>query len=249
MYVTDDRVFLHMVKSAGISFHKALIKSNQKIHVNQRHASLNNLPEYYRDLPRYTILRSPEEWYRSFYRFFLGVDGYMSFMINDPSEPYDGYIYPIGLNEFVKRSINLKDTLLRFPNKARVFNNILRSQGNMHFVTGYFTEAIDPSDETTYEQFDMSLFEWFWRGCGADTAVNIPMNNIEYIEGLYDFKIGHENKTPDTKPREEFEPEVLELIRDTHAEFYDLMDAFDPDDPKTYYELLADANQERKTDV
>jgi len=244
MYITDDKIFLHMVKSAGISVHKGLIQSEQNIHVNQRHASLNNLPEYYQDLPRYSVIRKPEDWYKSFYKFFLGVEGYLSFMLNDPKEPYDGYIYPIDFNEFVKRSINFKETLLKFPNKARVFNNLLRSQGNLHFVTGYFTEAIDPSNPLSFEQFNMSLYEWFWRGCGADTAVNIPMDRLDYVEELFDIKIGHDNKTKDKDLVIEYNDETLALVRETHKEFYDLYEAFDEEEPKTYYELFAENNQE-----
>ncbi len=246
MYVTDDKIFLHMVKSAGISVHKGLINSEQRVHVNQRHASLNNLPEYYQHLPRYSVIRKPEDWYKSFYQFFLGVQGYLSFMLNDPKDPYDGYIYPIDFNEFVRRSINFKDTLLKFPNKAKVFNNLLRSQGNLHFITGYFTEAIDPENQMSYEQFDMSLYEWFWRGCGADTAINIPMDRLDYVEDLFNIEIGHENKTKDKKIDMDYTDETLALVRETHKEFYDLIDNFDPENPKTYYESLADSNQEIK---
>ena len=225
MYVIEDKVFLHMVKSAGISVHIGAIESNKLIHVNQRHASINNLPEKYSKLPRYAVIRKPEDWYRSFYRFFFNVAGYMSFMINDPKE--DGYIYPIGLNEFVRRSINLKETLIKFPNKARVFNNILRTQSNMHFITGYFTEAIDKDNPDSLNQFDMSLYEWFYYGCGQETAINIPMNRLDIVEELFDIKIGHANKTSDSKPKEEYEPDVLELIRTTHSKFYDLYNDFD----------------------
>ena len=247
MYATDDKVFLHMVKSAGISIHRGMIEKNLKINVNQRHASLNNLPEYYQHLPRYSVIRKPEDWYQSFYKFFIGVEGYLSFMLNDPLEPNEEgviFIEPIPFNEFVRRSINFKDTLLKFPNKARVFNNLLRSQGNLHFVTGYFTEAITPEDPMSYEQFDMSLYEWFWRGCGADSAINIPMDRLDYVEELFDIKIGHENKTSDKKLDIAYDEETLALVRETHSEFYDLMDNFNPEDPKTYYELMSDEEQQ-----
>lgn len=225
MYVTNDKVFLHMVKSAGISVHRGIIEAGHLVHVNQRHASLNNLPKKYQELPRYAVIRKPEDWYKSFYRFFLNVDGYLSWALNDLGE--DGYIHPIGLNEFVRRSINMKDTLIKYPNKARVFNNLLRSQGNMHFVTGYFAEAINKEELSSYNQFDMSLYEWFFNGCGQDTAINIPMDRLDLVEELFDIKIGHDNKTSDDKPREEYEPEVLALIRTTHSKYYDLYNNFD----------------------
>lgn len=73
MYVTQDKVFLHMVKSAGISVHFGLFQSENIINYNQRHASIDHLPERYKDFPRYGVIRSPEDWYQSFYKFFVRV--------------------------------------------------------------------------------------------------------------------------------------------------------------------------------
>jgi len=220
MYITDDKVFLHMVKSAGISIHVGLFSSDNNIHFNARHAGIETMPTKYSDLPRYGVIRSPEDWYKSFYKFFVRVEGYMSFMLNDLAE--DGYIYPIGFNEFVRRSINFKSTLIKYPNKARVFNNILRSQGNIHFVTAYFKYAIVADDVNTLDQFDMSLYEWFYNGCGMNTSTNIPMDKLEDVEKLFDIKIGHENKTNAPAYIEaNYDEETLELVRVSHKKFYD----------------------------
>jgi len=115
----DGSIFtiLHMVKSAGTSIHQALIHADKITHVNQRHASIRNLPEIYQHHPKIIFIREPHEWYKSFYRFFLGVEGYLSFMLNDPKEPHDGYIYPITLDEFAIRSINFKNTLIHIQIK------------------------------------------------------------------------------------------------------------------------------------
>jgi len=214
-----------MVKSAGISVHTGLINSQHKIYWNQRHASLDSLPKRYNRLPRYGVIRNPEEWYISFYKFFVNVQGYMSFMLNDLGE--DGFIHPINFEEFIKRSANLKDTLIKYPNKARVFNNILRSQGNIHFVTGYFKEPIDIKnnifgDLETLDQFDMSLYEWFYRGCGMHTSTNIPMNKLEEVESLFDIKIGHQNKTRITENNKDiiYNPKSLELVQLIDSKFY-----------------------------
>jgi len=227
MYVTD-KVFLHMVKSAGISVHVGLFQSDQPIHYNQRHASIEHLPERFRDLPRYGVIRKPEDWYQSFYRFFINVSGYMSFMLNDPL-PKDKngeiFIKPIEFNEFVKRSMNLKETLIKYPNKARVFNNILRSQGNIHFVCAYFKESIDlkaveQGDYKSLEQFDMSLFEWFYRGCGMHTSTNIPMNKLSDVEALFDIEIGHENRTETKKVNSNYTRSTLKLVQKIDKKFY-----------------------------
>jgi len=224
---TGIKTFLHMVKSAGISIHQGLIQRNALTHVNQRHAHIRNLPEKYSNFPKYMVIREPHSWYRSFYRFFLNVEGYMSFMLNDPKEPYDGYIYPISFDEFVKRSINLKDTLIRYPNKARVFRNLLRSQGNMHFITGYFDSDFHPDKPETMAQFDMSLYEWFWKATGGEQAINIPMSRLDIIEDIFEIKIPHLNKTSDDKPKVIISPETEELIRNNHTKFYDIISKFE----------------------
>ncbi|RLF26671.1 MAG: hypothetical protein DRN14_06500 [Thermoplasmata archaeon] len=225
MYVIDDKVFLHMVKSAGISVHVGAIKGNKKIDFNFRHGNIDMLPERYRELPRYAVIRSPEDWYKSFYRFFLGVQGYLSFMLYDPDSK--GMLQEIDIDEFVRRSINLKDTLLKYPNKARVFNNLLRSQGNAHFVCGYFKESFNVNSPETLDQFDMSLYEWFFKNAGLDTATLIPMDRLDIVEDLFDISIGHDNKTNIKKRRVRISPEVIGLIRDTHTEYYDTIEEFD----------------------
>ncbi len=230
MYITKDKVFLHMVKSAGISVHSGLINSDNVINYNERHASIEHLPERYKDLPRYGVVRKPEDWYKSFYRFFVNVQGYMSFMLNDLQS--DGYIYPIEFNEFVQRSINFKDTLIKFPNKARVFNNVLRSQANIHFVCGYFRGAINISkdnefsDEPNLKQFDMSLYEWFYNRCGMNTSINIPMDRLQDVENLFGIYIGHENKTKSSSVDVSYNKDTLELVRKTHKKFYDEFDNY-----------------------
>ncbi|MEA2021889.1 MAG: hypothetical protein U9N08_05385 [Candidatus Caldatribacteriota bacterium] len=230
MYVIDNKVFLHMVKCAGISVHQSAVNESKKIDFNLRHFSPEYLPERYQELPRYAVTRNPDSWYKSFYRFFLGVEGYMSFMLNDLKD--DGYIYPIGLNEFIKRSINLKDTLIKYPNKARVFNNILRSQGNVHFINSYFKGSFDVYKPETLEQFNMSLYEWFYRGAGLHTvpeenlismdsmnSMN-SMNNLSKVEEIFDIKLKHLNKTAENKPKEEINEDILKLLHDTHEEFF-----------------------------
>jgi len=230
MYVVETstgiKTFLHMVKSAGISVHTALISRDANTHVNQRHAHIRNLPDKYKDYPRYIVIREPHSWYRSFYRFFLGVEGYMSFILNDPKEPYDGYIYPITVDEFIKRSVNLKDTLIKYPNKAKVFRNLLRSQGHMHFITGYFENDFDINKPETMEQFNMSLYEWYWKATGGEEAINIPMNKLSDIEKIFEINIPHVNKTSDKKPESNLSDESLELLRVTHKKFYDMYNSY-----------------------
>jgi len=231
------KTFLHMVKSAGTSIHMGIIEASHryekyKVHVNQRHAHIRNLPVKYKKHPKFIVIREPHKWYRSFYRFFLGVEGYMSWAINDPKE--DGYIYPIEPNEFVRRMINMKDTLTRFPNKARVFRNILRSQGHMHFITGYFENDFHPEDEPTMKQFDMSLYKWFWKAVGGEQAIFIPMKRLDIIEKEFKIKIPHVNETSPNKPDIRFDEETLDLIRETHKEYYHMIDFFDENNLMTY---------------
>jgi len=251
MYTVENTkgimTFLHMVKSAGTSVHQGIVQSSTgyryKVHVNQRHASIKNLPEKYKENPRIIALRRPEDWYISFYRFFLNVEGYMSFMLTDPlpaNAKGEIFLDPLSIDEFVRRSINLKDTLERFPNKARVFRNMLRSQSNLHFITGYFESDFHVDDPDTMQQFDCSLFEWFWRGAGGEEAFNIPMDRLDIIEDLFEIKIPHANKTPSTKPKQTLLPETIELIRETHKDFYSIIEDFN--DEELYIKLGSTLN-------
>jgi hypothetical protein len=234
----DGSIFtiLHMVKSAGTSIHQALIHADKITHVNQRHASIRNLPEIYQHHPKIIFIREPHEWYKSFYRFFLGVEGYLSFMLNDPKEPHDGYIYPITLDEFAIRSINFKNTLIQYPNKTRVFRNLLRSQANMHFITGYFESDFSLDKPQTMEQFNTTLYEWFWKSVGGDDAIFIPMNRLDIAEKLFDIKIQHANKTDVDKPKVEFKKSTIKIIKKFHREFYEMIEDFDENNLKTYKE-------------
>jgi len=219
------KTLMHPVKTAGISAHQGIIEAshdyNYKVHVNQRHAHIRNLPIQFQQYPKFVILREPHTWYESFYNFFINVEGYLSFMLTDPKD--DGYIYPIDINEFVKRSINLRDTLIKYPNKARVFRNLLRSQGNIHFVTSYFESDFSPEDESSMEQFDCSLYEWFMKPMGS--CIFIPMGRLDIIEKEFNIKIPHANKTKNKKAF--INEETKELIKKTHKKYYELIDSFD----------------------
>lgn len=228
----EIKTLMHPVKSAGISIHTGIIEASHnydyKVHVNQRHAHIRNLPKKYQKYPRFVVLREPHKWYESFYNFFLRTEGYLSFMLNDPKD--DGYIYPIDINEFVDRSINFKNTLQRFPNKSRVFRNLLRSQGQMHFVTEYFESDFHPDDGASMKQFDMNLFEWFHKPMGE--CIYIPMNRLDILEKEFNIKIPHENKT--FAKTALLSDSSIEKIKESHRRYYNLIESFDENNLKTF---------------
>jgi chloramphenicol 3-O-phosphotransferase len=222
MYVVKDKVILDMIKTAGTSIFTSLYASGIKIDVNMKHLNIDYLPSKYRELPRYAVIREPHKWYESFYKFFYNVEGFMSFMISDPKD--DGYIYPIGLNKFIGRAMNLKDTLIKYPNKARVFSNILQTQGKLHFINSYFKVPLVPGDLSTYEQFDMSLYEWFWRGAGYHTAPIenfIRMDELHIVEELLGVKVPVSNVTKN-EINETISEKSMELIKTADKVFYDI---------------------------
>jgi hypothetical protein len=203
------------------------------VHVNQRHAHIRNLPEVYKNYPKFVVLRDPNSWYKSFYRFFLGVDGYLSWALNDLRE--NGYIYPIEPDEFVRRMINMKDTLIKYPNKARVFRNLLRSQGHLHFVTGYFENDFHPEDTDSMDQFNMSLYSWFMKPMSED-CIFVPMNRLDIIEKEFKIQIPHVNITDPNKIEFKFNEEVQNLIKETHKDWYKMIEDFDENNLKTIKE-------------
>ncbi len=75
----------------------------------------------------------------------------------------------------------------------------------------------------------MSLYEWFYRGCGMHTSTNIPMDKLTDIEKLFSISIGHENKTKlraDNLNKAIYDEEVLKLVQDSHKKFYDEIDNY-----------------------
>jgi len=237
------KTLMHPVKTAGISIHQGIITASNKyldykVHVNQRHVHIRNLPEQFQKYPKFVIIREPHSWYESFYNFFINVEGYLSFMLNDPKG--DGYIYPIDINEFIQRSINFKDTLTKYPNKARVFRNLLRSQGNIHFITSYFESDFYPSDEKSMNQFNCSLYEWFMRPMGD--CIFIPMNRLDIIEKEFNIKIPHINKTKNKK--EYISEDSKKLVKYSHSLYYDLIEDFNEDNLITISEYIK--NKEKK---
>jgi len=232
------KTYMHPVKAAGTSIFAAIVEASQdydkyKVHYNARHAHIRYLPEKYNKYPKFTTIREPHSWYKSFYRFFMGTEGYLSWALNDLQD--DGYIYPIEPNEFVNRMINMKDTLTKFPNKSRVYRNLLRSQGNMHFITGYFESDFHPDDPQTMEQFNTSLYEWFLRPMGEDT-IFVPMNRLDIIEKEFGIKIPHLNKTSPERIDFNFSQETIDLIKSTHSEYYQMCDNFDENNLLTFKE-------------
>jgi hypothetical protein len=231
------KTLMHPVKSAGTSIHTAIIEAsnnyNYKVHVNQRHSHIRNLPEKYKIHPKFVVVREPASWYKSFYRFFLGVDGYLSWALNDPKD--DGYIYPIEPDEFAKRMLNMKEALTTFPNKARVFRNLLRSQSHLHFITSYFENDFHPEDSESMQQFEMNLYSWFMKPMGDD-CIYIPMNRLDIIEKEFHIKIPHINTTSNDKIDFNFSPEVINLIKENHKDWYQMIDDFDENNYQTIKE-------------
>ena len=218
----ERKVFLHMIKTAGISVHKGSVKAGHKLQYNQRHCHISVLPHKYQELPRHIILRKPEDWYISFYNFFIPVTGFFSFMLRDD----DGV--PVDINEFIFRALNMKYFFETHKFKRDILNSILNEQETQHFMFTFFTEQITDFNTINY---NFSVFDWFWRGTGGDTATVYPMNKdgLKKIEEEFNMKMLHENKTevnPDFPPVsvKDINPEMLQLIRDVDKRYYDMFE-------------------------
>jgi len=230
MYVIDvikdnqleRKVFLHMIKTAGISVHHGCTKEGYALQYNQRHCHISVLPHKYQELPRYIILRKPEDWYVSFYNFFLPVQGFFSFMLRDDEG------VPVDINEFIFRALNMKHFFNTHKFKRDILNSILNEQETQHFMFTFFTEQI--TDENAGD-YNFSVFDWFWRGTGGENATVFPMtkDGIKDIEKEFNITMEHENKTEvveEYKPitTKDINPEMLQLIRDVDYRYYDMLE-------------------------
>jgi len=229
MYVIDvikedkleRKVFLHMIKTAGISVHHGCNKAGHKLQFNNRHNHIHFLPQKYQDLPRYIILRKPEDWYISFYNFFLPVTGFFSFMLRDDKGE------PVDINEFIFRALNMKHFFETHKFKRDILNSILNEQETAHFMFSFFTEQI--TDDNAY-QYNFSIFDWFWKGSGGDNAVVFPMtkDGLKDLTVEFNIELEHENKTENSEYKKarimDINPEMLQLIKDVDFKYYDMLE-------------------------
>jgi len=219
---TERKVFLHMIKTAGISVHHGCVKAGHTLQYNQRHSHISTLPQKYQQLPRYIILRKPEDWYISFYNFFLPVEGFFSFMLrNDEGLPVD-------INEFIFRALNMKNFFSSHKFKTAILNSILNEQETAHFMFTFFDEQID---DISYKNYNFSIFDWFWRGTGGENAKVFPMNKkgIKELEKEFKMKMEHKNETekhPEYVPvtKADINSEMLQLIQDVDSKYYKMFE-------------------------
>ena len=222
MYVTSDKkVFLHMPKTAGISFHRSLQEAKDIfIQCNMRHQHISMLPQKYSEYPRYIILRNPLDWYISFYKFFSETEGFFSFLLKDRDEEMNETL--VNFDTFIFRAMNLKRFFLENPQKADIINSIIQEQEQLHFMMTFFTEVISMEN---INNFDCSLFDFFWKGTGGDTAQVIPMdeNLSANVEKIFGFPMNsHENKT-DSKIQlslKDLSDETKAIIIYNHKRFF-----------------------------
>ena len=223
--ITERKVFLHMIKTAGISVHRGSVKAGHALQYNQRHSHIQTLPDKYQELPRYIILRKPEDWYISFYNFFLPVVGFFSFMLRDDKGD------PVDINEFIFRALNMKHFFKTHKFKRELLNGILNEQETQHFMFTFFTEQIT---DANVDNYNFSIFDWFWRGTGGDTANVFPMNKkgIKALEKEFNIKMSHDNKTEILEGFKDILPvktsdindEMLTLIQQVDKKYYDLLE-------------------------
>ena len=246
MYVTNIKgevngpiVFLHMVKTAGTSVHDAFLGKGYPISFNQKHLDISCLPDKYRKLPKYTLMRDPESWYRSFYSYYQNTTGFFSFLLRDFDD--EGNSALVGINEFIIRCLNLKHTFMRYPKKATMFNNILQQQQTGHFMTTYFENSIDITREESLNQFNMSLYEWFWNHTGMNECIIVPMNKIQDLEKEFDIKLVKSNETPQENiVNDVIVEDVLIKLVNSHIKFYDLISIYNSIDEQVDGKLLVD---------
>jgi hypothetical protein len=60
------------------------------------------------------------------------------------------------------------------------------------------------------------------------------MKRLDIIEKEFKIKIPHINETDPNKPDIRFDEDTLDLIRETHKEFYHMIDFFDENNFMTY---------------
>lgn len=212
-----------MIKTGGMSFYRGIRDSKHKVNINQRHYPVRMIPEEYRDLPKYTILREPEDWYLSFYNFF-GPKRVMMYFIGDKKQKDLRMMNPSNYNQFIENSMNLKETLLRDPWRLRLLNTTLRRQGCGNWSSTYILEEPSIDNPSSLDQFDMSLFEWIYLRMGMDRCINIPLSNMKELEEIFDINLEeYVNPTKNKLIEKNYvNNDTKDIIRKVDKKYYEL---------------------------
>ena len=222
MYITRDKIFMHMVKTGGSSVFRSLIDSNVRVDYNQKHYGYQTIPNQYRDYPKYMIVRDPIEWYTSFYNYF-STRRFMHFLFKDEENN------EISLDQFILNSMNMKSTLLRdlwmIPQLASI---VTRHNAGGNFIGSYFTSALVIGDLTTFDQFDKSLYAWFYDSMGGDDVTKIPLDNIADLGQIFGIEIDHTNKTEIPDDVQIIPDGTINVIKSIDKKYFDIISEYQP---------------------
>lgn len=219
MYVVDDNVFIHVVKSGGTSIRKLLVAQRlNDIKFSSEHFPIAIIPEKYKNYKRHALVRDPVGWYKSFYAYTL--------QLKSKGESFnrlaDSLVFKgkdkVSFDEFVDRAINLK----AFVNTdGRLEDIINKTRKNRIMKPSYFSLVFD--DYTDIEGcrslISDTCYQTFMNFVGAyDADEYYVLENKEDMSRLYDvFKIkntglSHMNKTKNKFVVNDVSVETIEKI-------------------------------------
>jgi hypothetical protein len=180
------------------------------------------IPEEFKEFERHTIIRKPEEWYLSFYNFFVPKKSMLYFLGDYYIKEKNNRIEASPYEKFIQDSMNLKETFLREPWRIKKIVQKFRKQGCGNWSQTYYTEEPDIKNPSSLDQFDMSLYEWFFTRMGLDTCKLTPLERINDLETIFDIKLVKviNNNIEPLIEKEYIYSETLELIRNIDSKYY-----------------------------
>ena len=121
---TNPIAFIHLHKCSGTTFNESIYSSilGKDVLYKKTHNPVSNIPEEYKDINKYSLVRNPLTWYISYYSFMTdgsNRDDVKGEDISEGQNPFqnalnkrlmtDGsYDAPVSFDEFLNRALDFK---------------------------------------------------------------------------------------------------------------------------------------------
>ena len=215
MMIFENKVFLHLPKSAGTSVNRMIKKSTGFIH-KVVHGRIVDIPEEYESFKTYAIVRNPIDWYKSILDYDITKNGMfiIPFLFSDNGT--SDYI------TYINRCMNIKNTFISEPELLEKFCNILRRRPKKRWKV-YWQDDLDNID---LDFFNRSLYQLFYDeiGVGKADVVYRMESDLDALHKEFNFNsdIIHINKGEIKYPIIECITEKSKyIIIDNHKSIFD----------------------------
>jgi hypothetical protein len=220
MFVTDNKVILHMPRCGGSSIRWGLIKSGISPRFTCEHAPIYLLPEKYKEWPKIGFIRHPIDWYISIYNYakYHSTRNSVSRIII-PHILSNGFI--LSCDEFINNALDLTSFFSNPANLSKYKKRLVNIIMNTYCCwQAFIHEDIDSVTSDYFENRSYFDYKFNLLGLndakiyrmedGIDNAINIEFPGVQ---------IGHQNKCI-KKTDTYISPKTRDRVYKTHKKYF-----------------------------